>query len=287
MFPARQLFMITKPVLAGGIVIACLLIISVFAPLIAPADPLAQNLRASLTSPDGTRICGTDALGRDVFSRIIYGSRISLSVGLGVLTLTLLTGTALGTIAGYYGGIIDAVIMRVSDILMSFPPLILAMIVMTFAGPGIINLVGVLVIIRWPQFARLVRGQVISMKNTAFVDAARVTGAGPLKIVLKHILPNCFSPVIAYATMSVGAIIVDETALSFLGLGIQPPDPSWGVMLADAKNYILVAPWLVIFPGLAIMITVFGFNLLGDGLGYLLDPKNQNQAGVFHGSTQG
>ncbi|MHB9094079.1 MAG: ABC transporter permease [Eubacteriales bacterium] len=287
MLPVKHILKTNKSVFWGVTVIVLLLAVSLLAPLISPADPLAQNLRASLNPPDGSRVFGTDSLGRDVFSRIVYGSRISLIVGVSVLTLTMLVGTILGTAAGYFGGILDSVIMRVSDVLMSFPPLVLAMIVMVFTGPGVVNLVGVLVIIRWPQFARLIRGQVISTKNMTFVDAARIAGTPPAGIVLKHILPNCFLPVIAYATMSIGAIIVDETALSFLGLGIQPPDPSWGVMLADAKNYISVAPWLVVFPGLAIMITVFGFNLLGDSVGYLLNPKQNNRIEVIHGDIEG
>lgn len=250
-------------------------------------DPLAQNLGASLQPPGQEWVFGTDTLGRDILTRILYGSRISLAVGAGVLLLSTLLGTALGAAAAYVGGITDGLIMRTADILMSFPPLVLAMIVMAFTGPGTLNLIGILVLIRWPQFARLVRGQAISVKNLTFVEAARVSGSGPLKIVLRHILPNCFSPVIAYGTMTIGAIIIDESALSFLGLGIQPPAPSWGMMLADAKNYIAVAPWLLVFPGLAIMITVLGCNLLGDGLGYILDPKQYRVDEVHHANTEG
>lgn len=283
---AKNLTEINKPVLWGGIIIAFLIILSVMAPLISPTEPLAQNLSASLSAPGPGSPFGTDSLGRDILSRVVYGSRISLTVGIVVLTLTMFLGTVLGMTAGYYGGFLDSMLMRVSDVFMSFPPLVLAMIVMAFIGPGIANLVGVLVIIRWPQFARLVRGQVISVKGMAYVDAARIAGTHPLKIVLKHILPNCFAPVIAYGTMSVGAIIIDETALSFLGLGIQPPAPSWGVMLADAKNYIAAAPWLVIFPGLAMIVTVLGFNLLGDGLGYLLNPKQRERIEVTHGNIK-
>lgn len=283
----KNLTEINKPVLWGGIIIAFLIILSVMAPLISPAEPLAQNLSASLSPPGPGSLFGTDSLGRDILSRVVYGSRISLTVGIVVLTLTMFLGTVLGMTAGYYGGVLDSMLMRVSDVFMSFPPLVLAMIVMAFIGPGIANLVGILVIIRWPQFARLVRGQVISVKGMAYVDAARIAGTHPLKIVLKHILPNCFAPVIAYGTMSVGAIIIDETALSFLGLGIQPPAPSWGVMLADAKNYIAAAPWLVMFPGLAMIVTVLGFNLLGDGLGYLLNPKQRERIEVTHGNIKG
>ncbi|MFA5881054.1 MAG: ABC transporter permease [Eubacteriales bacterium] len=287
MLTGKGMTEINKTIISGGVIITLLIIVAIIAPLISPSEPLAQNLSASLSSPGGSAFFGTDSLGRDIFSRVVYGSRISLTVGITVLTLTLFLGTFLGMLAGYFGGVLDSVLMRVSDVFMSFPPLVLAMIVMAFIGPGIANLVGVLVIIRWPQFARLVRGQVISVKGMAYVDAARIAGTHPLKIVLKHILPNCFAPVITYGTMSVGAIIIDETALSFLGLGIQPPAPSWGVMLADAKNYIAAAPWLVIFPGLAMIVTVLGFNLLGDGLGYLLNPKQRERIEVTHGNIKG
>lgn len=257
----------------GVVIVLLLLALSLLAPFLSPADPFSQDLAASLTGPGHNGYFGTDALGRDILSRVIYGSRISLSVGIGVVVLTLLTGTVLGTVAGYYGGIVDSVIMRLADVFMSFPPLVLAMVAMAFVGPGLVNLIAILVIIRWSQIARLVRGQVMSIKGAAFIDAARVSGTGTWRIITRHILPNCISPVIACGTMSIGSIIVDETALSFLGLGIQAPEPSWGVMLADAKNYITVAPWLVIFPGLAVVISVLGFNLLGDGLEYLLNPK--------------
>ncbi|PKM45497.1 MAG: hypothetical protein CVV03_06425 [Firmicutes bacterium HGW-Firmicutes-8] len=287
MLTGKGMTEINKTIISGGVIITLLIIVAIIAPLISPSEPLAQNLSASLSSPGGSAFFGTDSLGRDIFSRVVYGSRISLTVGITVLTLTLFLGTFLGMLAGYFGGVLDSVLMRVSDVFMSFPPLVLAMIVMAFIGPGIANLVGVLVIIRWPQFARLVRGQVISVKGMAYVDAARIAGTHPLKIVLKHILPNCFAPVITYGTMSLGAIIIDETALSFLGLGIQPPAPSWGVMLADAKNYIAAAPWLVIFPGLAMIVTVLGFNLLGDGLGYLLNPKQRERIEVTHGNIKG
>ena len=287
MLTGKGMTEINKTIISGGVIITLLIIVAIIAPLISPSEPLAQNLSASLSSPGGSAFFGTDSLGRDIFSRVVYGSRISLTVGITVLTLTLFLGTFLGMLAGYFGGVLDSVLMRVSDVFMSFPPLVLAMIVMAFIGPGIANLVGVLVIIRWPQFARLVRGQVISVKGMAYVDAARIAGTHPLKIVLKHILPNCFAPVITYGTMSVGAIIIDETALSFLGLGIQPPAPSWGVMLADAKNYIAAAPWLVMFPGLAMIVTVLGFNLLGDGLGYLLNPKQSERIEVTHGNIKG
>ncbi len=287
MEPSKNSTGTIRPFLLGGIILLMLVTTALLAPVIAGHDPLAQNLPASLSSPGEQWKFGTDSLGRDVFSRVIYGSRISLTVGLGVLLLATLVGTALGTIAGYFGGLVDSVIMRTADVFMSFPPLVLAMITMVFVGPGLVNLVGVLVVIRWPQFARLVRAQVISVKGMAFVDSARVAGTGPAGIIVKHILPNCFSPVIAYGTMCVGAIIVDETALSFLGLGIQAPEPSWGVMLADAKNYIDTAPWLVVFPGLAIMVTVFGFNLLGDGLGYMLNPKHYERIGAVHGDIEG
>jgi peptide/nickel transport system permease protein len=278
---------VNKSLLIGGLMISVMVFLCISSFFLPLRDPLAQDLRASLQPPGQEWFFGTDTLGRDILARIIYGSRISLAVGAGVLLFSTLLGTAMGAAAAYFGGITDGLIMRTADILMSFPPLVLAMIVMAFTGPGTLNLIGILVLIRWPQFARLVRGQALSVKNLTFVEAARVSGSGPLKIVIRHILPNCFSPVIAYGTMTIGAIIIDESALSFLGLGIQPPAPSWGMMLADAKNYISVAPWLLVFPGLAIMITVLGCNLLGDGLGIILNPKQYRTDEVHHANTEG
>lgn len=287
MLPDKTYSRVNIPLLIGGLMISVMFFLCISTFFLPLRDPLAQNLGASLTPPGEEWLFGTDTLGRDLLSRILYGSRISLTVGAGVLLLAALLGTALGAAAAYFGGVTDDLIMRSADILMSFPPLILAMIVMAFTGPGTVNLIGILVLIRWPQFARLVRGQALSVKNRTFVDAARVAGTGPLKIVLRHILPNCFSPVIAYGAMTIGAIIIDESALSFLGLGIGPPNPSWGMMLTDAKNYITVAPWLLVFPGLAIMITVLGFNLLGDGLSNILDPKQHRTNEVHDANTEG
>jgi len=287
MLPDKTNSRVNKPLLIGSLMIGVMVFLSISTFFLPLRDPLAQNLGASLQPPGQEWVFGTDTLGRDILARILYGSRISLAVGVGVLLLSTLLGTALGAAAAYFGGITDGLIMRTADILMSFPPLVLAMIVMAFTGPGTLNLIGILVLIRWPQFARLVRGQALSVKNRTFVEAARVAGSGPLKIVVRHILPNCFSPVIAYGTMTIGAIIIDESALSFLGLGIQPPDPSWGMMLADAKNYFSVAPWLLVFPGLAIMVTVLGCNLLGDGLHYILDPKQYRTGEVDHANTKG
>lgn len=277
----------TRIFISGAVIVALLIIVSLLAPFISPTDPLDQNLSAALSGPGEGSYLGTDSLGRDVLSRIIYGSRISLSVGIAVLALTLVLGTLLGTAAGYFGGALDSIIMRVADIFMSFPPLVLALIAMAFTGPGLVKLIIILVIMRWAQFARLVRGQVMAVKSEVYIDAARVSGARAISIIARHILPNCMSPIIVCGTMSIGAIIIDETALSFLGLGIQAPEASWGVMLADAKNYITTAPWLVIFPGLAVIVTVVGFNLLGDGLGYLLNPKQYERAGVGRGDFKG
>ncbi|PKM80234.1 MAG: hypothetical protein CVU89_14710 [Firmicutes bacterium HGW-Firmicutes-14] len=274
-----------KPFVWGAIITGVVIAVSLLAPLIAPADPLSQNLSASLSAPGEGYIFGADALGRDVFSRVIYGSRITLAVSSSVLLLAVLIGTILGTAAGYFGGVIDTVIMRTADIILALPGLIIAIIVMAFIGAGVTNLILVFTIGYWAVFARLTRGQVISIKDLSFVDAARISGTRPLGIIIKHILPNCFSPIIAYSTIVLGEIIIGETALSFLGLGIQPPAPSWGVMLSDAKNYIFTAPWLVVFPSLAIVMIVLGFNLLGDGLNCFLNPKQQNRRiEVFHGN---
>lgn len=277
MTAGKDICRLNKPLVIGASIIIGLAILSILTPLLPLQDPLVQNLGASLTPPGQDWLFGTDSLGRDLLSRILYGSQTSLSVGAVVLLTAVLLGTLMGTVAAYFGGITDQAVMRLADILMSFPPLVLAMIIMALAGPGMLNLIGILALLRWPQFARLVRGQVLSVKNLTFVEAARVVGTRPLQIVTRHILPNCLAPVISYGAMSIGAIIIDESALSFLGLGLSPPDPSWGGLLADAKNYILVAPWLLIFPGLAISAAVLGFNLLGDGLGYILDPRQNTE----------
>lgn len=275
-----------KPLLLGGLLVAFLCSVSFLAPIITSTDPVAQNLAASLNSPGEKWIFGTDALGRDVFSRVIYGSRISLTVAVSVTSFSLIAGAVLGTMAGYLGGLVDSVIMRVSDVFLSLPALLVAMILMAFLGPGTSNLIIVFIIIYGPVFARLIRGQVISVKSMPYIDAARISGASALGLITKYILPNCISPILAFTAMTIGDFIIAETALSFLGLGVQPPEPSWGLMLADARNYLFSAPWLMIFPGLAVMLTVLGFNLLGDGLGYLLNPKQHKRIGVIHGNTE-
>jgi len=263
----------------GLTVLVCIGGAAVLAPQIAPWDPARQMLLKRLRPPmweaRGLREhpLGTDHLGRDILSRILYGGRISLGVGLSAVTLSCLIGVTLGLLAGFHGGRTDALIMRVVDVFLAIPYILLAMGVVFALGPSLLNVILVMAMTRWVQFARIVRADVLSIREREFVSGARARGNRSTRLLLRHVLPNALTPIIVVATLELAFMIIYESALSFLGLGIQPPTPTWGWMLSDGRNYVATAWWLATFPGLAIMLTVLAVNLLGDWLRDTLDPR--------------
>lgn len=268
-----------KGAVIGLVVITLLVLMAVFAPLVAPHDPDLQYRDSFLVPPfwqDGGKaafLLGTDAVGRDILSRLIFGARFSLFIGVVVVTIALTGGIVLGLIAGYMRGAVDTFIMRVMDIILAFPSLLLALVLVAILGPGLINAMIAIAIVLQPHFVRLTRAAVLAERNRDYVVAARVAGAGHFRLMFKTILPNCLAPLIVQATLSFSNAILDAAALGFLGMGAQPPTPEWGTMLAEAREFILRAWWVVTFPGLAILITVLAINLVGDGLRDALDPK--------------
>ncbi len=262
-----------KVAVAGLFLLVFLAIVAVFAPLVAPEGIDDQNYGRILEPPSGENLLGTDNLGRDVFSRIIYGSRISLTIGFITTSIGVVIGGILGSIAGYYGGRIDNLIMRFIDIILAIPGLLLAIALVSALGPSLTNLMIAVGIASVPQFARLVRASVLSTKENEFIEAAQCLGASDLHIIVKHIWPNSFAPVLVQATLRMGAAIVVASGLSFLGLGSEPPTPEWGALLSDGRRFLRDAWWMATFPGVAIMITVLAFNLVGDGLRDALDPR--------------
>ncbi len=269
--------MITDPTTVIGLLLVSIaLAAALLAPLIAPYDPILGNLRDHLQPPSAVYAFGTDNVGRDVFSRVLYGSQVSLKIALGVQVLTLVVGLVLGLLSGYYGGWVDVVIMRIADIVMSFPLLIIAVALVGVLGSTEFNIIAALAMVSWPYVTRLARSQALSLKEQEFVTAARSLGASDRAIMFRHILPNLLTPIIVYATLSIGGVILSEAALSFLGLGSgNQAQPSWGKMLNESRAYIRSAWWMPFFPGMAIMLTVLGFNLLGDGLRDALDVRSQ------------
>lgn len=260
-------------------VIILLVLIAVFAPLIAPYPP-DQQFRAFFKAPpswaeggSSAFLLGTDEVGRDILSRLIHGARYSLSIGAIVVLIASSVGIVLGVLAGYFGGWVDNVIMRVMDVILAFPSLLLALVLVAILGPGLLNAMLAISLVLQPHFARLVRAAVMAEKNREYVTSAKMAGAGHFRLMLKTILPNCLGPLIVQATLSFSNAILDAAALGFLGMGAQPPTPEWGTMLASAREFISSAPWIVTFPGLAILITVLAINLVGDGLRDALDPK--------------
>jgi peptide/nickel transport system permease protein len=244
-------------------------------PTISPHDPLKPDVQVRLSEPSGTHLMGTDQLGRDVLSRIMTGARISLGIAALILAISIPIGTLIGLIAGYGGGFIDEILMRITDIFLAFPALILAMAIAAALGPNLRNTVIALTLVYWPWYARLVRGQVLQIKERDYVEAARAIGANSSRLVGRHILPNSITPIIIQATIDVGFAILATAGLSFIGLGAQPPTPEWGAMIADARQFFRDAWWYFTFPGVALTITVIGFNLLGDGLRDYFDPRTR------------
>lgn len=272
---ARQWYRFRKrPVAVIGllIVLGCILI-ALITPWVAPFDPYTPDFNSILAKPGAKHILGTDELGRDIFSRILYGSRISLMVGLVTVALAALVGVPLGLIAGYYGGTLDNIVMRVIDVLMAFPSILLAIVIVSILGPNLRNAVIAVSVFTVPAFARLARGEVLSIKNQEYIEAAKAMGANDAWIILWHILPNIISPLIVWSTLNVSSAILTAAGLGFLGLGAQPPSPEWGTMLAKGREYLLVAPHLTTYTGLAILVLALGLNLMGDGLRDILDPK--------------
>ena len=263
----------------GLYIFVALVIVAVFAPFIAPHSPFEQYRDAVRMPPfwaEGGRttfLLGTDQVGRDMLSRLIYGAQYSLFIGVFVTTLSLVTGIAIGVIAGYYRGWLDAMIMRLMDIILAFPSLLLALVLVAVLGPSLTNAMIAIALVLQPHFVRLTRAAVISEKSRDYVTASRLAGAGPFRLMFRVILPNCMAPLIVQATLSFSNAILDAAALGFLGMGAQAPTPEWGTMLAEAREFILTHWWIVTFPGLAILITVLAINLMGDGLRDALDPK--------------
>lgn len=259
--------------LTGAVIVLVLISAALFAPLLAPYDPTAINVRDVLSPPSWQHPFGTDDLGRDVLSRIIWGSRVSLSVGLVAISLAIFIGIIVGSVAGFYGGKIDAVLMRFVDIMLAFPTFFLILAVIAILEPSIYTIMIVIGLTGWMDVSRLVRAEFLTLKERDFVNAARASGAKNRKIIFSHILPNALSPVFVAATFGVAGAILTESGLSFLGLGVQPPNPSWGNIITSGKDNIEVAWWLSLFPGLAILITVMSYNLVGEGLRDALDPR--------------
>ncbi|MBW2308816.1 MAG: ABC transporter permease [Deltaproteobacteria bacterium] len=258
----------------GFAIIIVLILSAIFAPYLAPYQT-DDYIGKRISGPSRDHLLGVDHLGRDLFSRVIYGSRISIKVGVLAVGLSLSIGTFLGLISGFYGKFLDNIIMRAMDIMMSLPYILLAILIATVLGPSLENAILAIGIVRIPRFARLARGSSLSVKELQYIEASHAVGASNFRIIRKDVLPNIIGPVIVYATLSLGDAILGAAVLSFLGLGAQPPIPEWGAMLNEAQKFITIAPYLSIFPGIAIFLTVLGFNLFGDGLRDILDPKSK------------
>ena len=268
-----------KGAVIGLAVFLVILVLAVFAPFVAPHDPSIQNREVLLLPPvfsaggNWSYLLGTDAVGRDILSRLIYGARFSLFIGLVVVTLSVVSGVLIGLVAGYFRGKVDTFIMRIMDIILAFPSLLLALVLVAVLGAGLLNAMIAISLVNQPHFVRLTRAAVMTEKSKDYVIGSQVAGAGTLRLMFLTILPNCLAPLIVQATLAFSAAILDAAALGFLGMGAQPPTPEWGTMLAEAREFIQRAWWVVTFPGLAILVTVLAINLMGDGLRDALDPK--------------
>lgn len=268
-----------KSALVGLYIVIILIFAGLLAPILAPHDPIIQNLGNRLIPPfwnaggSFSYILGTDDFGRDVLSRIMYGARISLMIGIISVSIALVFGTLVGSISAYFGGLIDMIFMRIMDIMLAIPSILLAVIIVSVLGPSLFNVMIAIGIVGIPSYARLIRGSVLAEKEKEYVTASRINGSSHFRLILKVILPNCAAPLIVTATMGFATAVIEAAAYSFLGLGAQPPTPEWGAMLTNSLEFITTAPWMVFYPGIAIFLTVMGFNLVGDGLMDVLDPK--------------
>ena len=269
---ARRLWR-NKGAILGLVILALLIAVAIFAPYLAPYDPVRQDPLASLQAPGGEYPLGTDQLGRDMLSRLIYGARVSLLVAVVAVAIAALIGLPLGLLAGYVGGWFDIVISRVVDLLLAFPGILLALVIVSILGPSLFNVMIAVGIAESPNYARLIRGSVLSARENVYVESARAIGAWDIRVVFRHILPNVLAPIIVLVTLGMAGAILSASALSFLGLGAQPPTPEWGAMLSSGRNYMRLAWWITTLPGLAIMITVLSVNMFGDGLRDALDVR--------------
>ncbi|MCX7623913.1 MAG: ABC transporter permease [Thermomicrobium sp.] len=275
---AVRAFLAQSPLnVVGVVLIGLFLFLVVFGDLLAPHDPVQPNVAVKLQPPSSTYWFGTDELGRDVLSRVMSGAKYSLGVAFIILSIAVVVGTVVGLAAGYLGGLADEILMRVTDLFLAFPALVLAMAIAATLGRNLENTVIALTAVYWPWYARLVRGQVLWLKEREFVEAARAIGASPVRILWRHILPNTLAVIIVQVTLDVGYAVLATSGLSFLGLGAQPPTPEWGTMIAGARTFFREAWWYITFPGLALTLTVLGFNLLGDGLRDFLDPRTRRR----------
>lgn len=265
-------FLKNKLAVIGGVIVLTAIILAIFAPIFAPYDPYKVNMNLQFEKPSLAHLIGTDMYGRDVLSRIIYGSRISLMIGLIPTLISMIIGIFVGVIAGYYGGKIDFIIMAICDMVLAFPSLLLAMVVMYTLGASLLNIFIALSTIQWAQAARVVRADTMALKNREFVEAAKAIGVNDFVIMIRHILPNCIPQLIVLFTLNIPSNILNEASLSFLGVGAQPPASSWGLMVSNGTEYLFNAPWVTISPGIAILVVVLAFNFLGDGFRDVLDP---------------
>lgn len=263
----------------GAAIVLVFVLVALLAPWIATHDPAAQSLREKLQPPSSKHWFGTDELGRDIFSRVVYGARVSLQVGLAAVLIALVVGSLLGLLAGFYGGWIDSAVVVLIDILLAFPGVLLAIAIIAILGPGLENAAIAIGIYSVPQYARVMRGSVISVRNSLYVEASRAIGATDGRIMFRHILPNVLAPLIVLSTLRMASAILSASTLSFLGLGAQPPTPEWGAMLSRGRTYIVLAPYVMIFPGACLLLVILGFNLFGDALRDALDPRMRRSMG--------
>ncbi|MCC6804297.1 MAG: ABC transporter permease [Anaerolineae bacterium] len=270
--PFRRLLRQSPATILGELLVILVIVLGIAGPWIAPFSPIKVEMSQRLESPSPEHIMGTDELGRDVFSRVLHGTRLTLVVIVFVLTIVLLIGIPVGAVAGYAGGWFDEVMMRIGDLVLAFPPLVLAMALVVAMGPSLLTAMIAVALVRWPRYARLVRAQVFVAKNLPYVEAARASGATPFRIVVRHILPNSLDPVLVRATVDAGFVILTTASLSFIGLGAQQPEPEWGSMIATGRTYMIDNWWVGIYPGLAIILAVTGFVLVGDEIRDLMDP---------------
>jgi len=270
---ALQRLLRDKLAVVGLVIMITFILTAALAPVLAPYDPITQTLLERRKPPSAENLLGLDDLGRDILSRIIFGARKSLQVGVLSVSMAIVLGTLIGAVSGYLGGWIDTLVMRLMDIMLAFPALLLAIAIVTILGPGLLNMLYAIAIVSIPVYARIARASVLGIKVQEYVLAAHSLGASPTRVLLRHVMPNCLTPLIVQGTLGIGTAILDAAGLSFLGLGAQPPTPEWGAMLGQGRYAVFSAPHIVIFPGIAIMLTVLGFNLLGDGLRDALDPR--------------